>query len=85
MVVLIFVAGEDAEDTHTDHVEERVLDQLRIAWVVEGRGERRGQADTFVELPQQQEPRIRRERSMRDLNLDRPWLEEIEVKQRSRL
>ena len=52
MVVLVRVPGEDAEDAGPDHLRERVVDEVGIAWVVEGGGELRGQADALVELSQ---------------------------------
>jgi hypothetical protein len=50
VVVLVLVAGEDAEDVHTDHFHERVFDEVGIAWVVERGGQLLGQADELVEL-----------------------------------
>jgi hypothetical protein len=49
VVVLVFVPGEDAKDSHADHVGERVFDEVGFAWVVEHGGELLGQADALVE------------------------------------
>lgn len=85
MVVLVFVAGEDAKDAHTDHFRERVLDEVGIARVVEHSGELSGQADAFVELPQRQQTGVAGERGVRDLNLDGQGLEKVELEQGGRL
>ena len=52
VVVLVRVAGEDAEDAGPDHFGEGMVDAVGIAWIVEGGGELGGQADALVELPQ---------------------------------
>ena len=85
VVVLIVVAGKDAEDAHANHVDERVFDEFRIAWIIEGGRELSSQADLVIELSQQQQPGIGGERSIGNLNLDWQRREEIEVEQRSRL
>src|SRR6185369_10892462 len=78
------IAGQDAEDAHADHLQERVLGQLRIARVVEHRGEPLRQADAVVELSQRQQAGVRRERSLGHLDPDGQWLEKVELKQTSR-
>jgi len=70
MVVLILVAGEDAEDAGADHLQEGVLGQIRIARIVEHRGELLRQPDTFVELSQRQQAGVGGERGVGHLDLD---------------
>ena len=55
VVVLVLVAGEDAEDAGADHLQEGVLGEVGVAGVVEDGGELLRQADAFVELPQRQQ------------------------------
>ena len=71
VVVLVFVAGEDAEDTHADHVEEGVFDASGIAGIVECVGERYAEADTVIELSQGEQTGIGGERGVGKLDLDR--------------
>ena len=70
MVVPVFVAGEDAEDAHADHVGEGVLDEVGIAGIVEGLGELLGESDALVELTQGQRPGVRREGGVGRLDVD---------------
>jgi hypothetical protein len=77
VIVLVFVTGQNAEDAHANHFEERVLDVLLIAWVVEGGSELGGQADAFVELSQRQQTSIGGERVVGNLNLDWSRAKEI--------
>ena len=58
MVVLVLVVGEDAVDAGADHVQEGVVDLVRIAAVVEGGGEGMGQTDVGIELAHQEGTRI---------------------------
>jgi hypothetical protein len=75
VVVLVLVTGQDAEDTGADHFREGVLGQLRIAGVVQRRGELSGQPDAFVELPQRQQAGVGGERGVGHLDLDGQRLE----------
>lgn len=83
VVVLVLVAGQDAEDAGADHLQEGVFGQLRIARVVEHRGQLSRQADAFVELAQRQQAGVGRERGVGRLDVDRQRREEIQVEQRS--
>ena len=85
VVVLVFVTGEDAEDAHTDHVDEGVVDEIGIAGIVEGLGELVGQADAMVELPQRQQSGVRGQGGVGGLDMDGQRREKIEVEERSSL
>ncbi len=51
VIVLVFVAREDAVHAGADHLQKRVLGEARVAGVVEGLGEGPGEPDALVELP----------------------------------
>src|SRR5262249_39407159 len=82
VVVLVRVAGQDAEDAGPDHLQEGVLGQRRIARVVEHRGELLRQADARVELPQRQQAGVGRERGLGHLDPNGQRRVEIEVEER---
>ena len=75
VAVLLFVAGEDADDAPADHVGEGVLVEVGIAGVVEGLGELLGKADALVELPQRQQSGVRGKRGVGRLDVDGQGLE----------
>jgi hypothetical protein len=50
VVVLVFVAGQDAVDAGPDHLQEGVVGEVGVAGVVEGVGEGPGETDALVEL-----------------------------------
>src|SRR5712691_7619946 len=58
VIVLIFIAGENAEDARARHFEEGMLAKRGNAGVLQGAGKRLRQTNLRVELPQRQEPRI---------------------------
>jgi HKD family nuclease/diadenosine tetraphosphate (Ap4A) HIT family hydrolase len=58
VVVLVFVPGEDAEDAGPDHLQERVLGEVRVPGVVERLGKRPGEPDALVELADGQLPGV---------------------------
>ncbi len=84
VVVLVFVAGEDSEDAHTDHVGEGVLDELGVARVVQGLGELLGKSDALVELAQGQQPGVRGEGGVGRLDVNGQGFKKVE-KQGNRL
>ena len=61
VAVPVLAAGEDAEDTGADHLQEAVLDEIGIAAVVEGAGEGSGESDALVELAGGEQPGVARE------------------------
>jgi hypothetical protein len=71
VVVLVLVASQDAVDAGTDHLQERVLGQVRVAGIVEGCGEGPGQADALVELAEGEQPGVAGELARRRLDDDR--------------
>jgi hypothetical protein len=58
VVVLVLVACEDALDAATDHLQEAVLCEVRVAGVIEGFGKGPRQADALVELADGEQPGI---------------------------
>jgi hypothetical protein len=77
VVVLVLVASQDAVDTTANHLQERVLGQIRVAGVVEGPGEGQGESDALVELADGQQPSIAGELTRRQF--DDEWrAEEVE-------
>jgi hypothetical protein len=70
VVVLVLVVGEDAVDAGADHVQEGVVDLVRIAAVVEGGGEGMGQTDVGIELAHREGSRIAGKSRSRRLDED---------------
>jgi hypothetical protein len=62
-----------------------VLGEVRVARVVEHRGELLRQADAFVELPQRQQAGVGRERGLGHLDLNGQRRVEIEGDERCRV
>jgi hypothetical protein len=56
VVVLVLVAGQDAVDAGTDHLQEAVLGQVGVPGIVESGGEGPGQANAVVELAEGEQP-----------------------------
>ena len=83
MVVLVLVAGEDAEDAGRT-ISRKVCSVKSGSRVVEHGGELLRQADAFVELPQGQQAGVGGERGVGHLDLDGQRLEKVELKQPSR-
>jgi hypothetical protein len=50
VVVLVFVAGQDAVDATADHLQEGVLGKVGVAGVVESIGESPREPDALIEL-----------------------------------
>jgi hypothetical protein len=71
MVVLVLVAGQDAEDTGPDHLQEGVLRKVGVAGVVEGVGESPGEPDALVELAEGEQPGVAGQLSRRRLDDER--------------
>ena len=70
VVVLVLVVGEYAVDAGADHVQEGVVDLVRIAAVVEGGGEGMGQTDVGIELAHREGSRIAGKSRSRRLDED---------------
>jgi hypothetical protein len=85
VVALVLVAGQDAEGTGPDYLQEGVLGQLRVARVVEYIRELPGRAVAFVELPQWQQAGVSGERSFGHLDSDGQQFVGIEVEGSNRL
>jgi hypothetical protein len=81
VIVEIFVAQRQAEDALPDQRLHLVLDQARIAPVVEARGEPLHQRQTLVHLPQQQRPRVRRDLAAREARHHRPAFYRFKLEQ----
>jgi hypothetical protein len=81
VVVLVPVAGQDAEDPRAEHVGERVLDEVGVTRVVEHGGELLRQADAFVELSERQQTGVGGERGAGDLDRDGQGPEKVEREQ----
>jgi hypothetical protein len=81
VIVLVRIPGEDAEDAGPDHLRKGMVDASGIAWIVEGSGESRGQADAVIELPQGQQASIGSERSVGYLDVNGQRLVEVEVEE----
>jgi hypothetical protein len=71
VAVRVLAAGEDAEDTGADHLQEAVLSEVGVAGLVEGIGEGPGQADALVELADGQQPGVAAELTLRRLDHER--------------
>jgi hypothetical protein len=69
--VLVRVAGQDAEDAGTDHLQEAVLGKVEVAGIVEGGGEGPGQPDALVELVDGEQPGVAGELARRRLDHQR--------------
>jgi len=52
VVVAVFVASQDAEDTLANHLGKGVLGLIRVPWVLQAINETLGKADLAIELPQ---------------------------------
>jgi hypothetical protein len=85
VVVLIFVAGEDAVEAGTEHFEDGVLDEPGVAGVVEGGSKVPGEAELFVELADREQPGIAAETGIAGLDDDGAVGEKIEEERRRRL
>ncbi len=77
VIVLVFVAGQDAVNAKADHLQEAVLGQVGIAGVVQGPGEDSGQPDALVELPDGEQAGIAGQLAGRQLD-DERRAEEVE-------
>jgi hypothetical protein len=71
VVVLVLVAGQDAVDAGADHLQERVVGQVRVAGVIEGLSKGPGQADALVELADGEQSGVTGELARRRLDNDR--------------
>jgi hypothetical protein len=58
VVVLVFVASQDAVDAAADHLQEGMLGKVRVAGVVESIGKSSREADALIELADGQEPGV---------------------------
>ena len=58
VVVLVLVASQDAVDAGTDHLQERVLGQVRVAGIIEDIGKSLGEPDALVELADGEQPGV---------------------------
>ena len=54
MVVLVGVAGENAVNAGADHLQNRMLDEIGVAGIVEDSGESVRQAELFIELAERE-------------------------------
>jgi hypothetical protein len=77
VVVLVFVAGQDAVDATANHLQEGMLREVGVAGVVEGVGEGPGPADALVELTDGEQPGVAGELARRRLDEERR-AEEVE-------
>jgi hypothetical protein len=78
VIVLIFVAREDAEDPHAGHIAEGVFDAIGIARIVQGVGKLLGESNAVIELPHEKEAGIGGEGSIGQFDVD-GFGEKIEV------
>jgi hypothetical protein len=58
VVILVLVAGQDAVHAGSDHLQERVLGEVRGTVIVQGLGESPGQPDALIELADREEPGV---------------------------
>ena len=58
VVVLVLVAGQDAVNARPDHLQERVLGEVRVTRIVQGRGEGPGEPDALIELADGEQPGV---------------------------
>ena len=78
MIVLIFVVRDDAVDACTGHFDERMVDQLDIACVLQSLGKLPGQANAFIEFADGQEPCIAGKLCLRRLDDDGEFFKKTE-------
>jgi hypothetical protein len=70
VIILIFVAGDDAKDSHAGHFEVGMIDASGITRIVQGVCELLREANAMIELSEEEQPRIGGERFVGDFELE---------------
>ena len=78
VVVLVFVIGEDPVDPLADHAQERLLDEDRMAAIVESGDELLNEPERLIELPHRRKPRVVGQGGRRNLDFHRPGRQAID-------
>ena len=78
VIVLVGVVGQNAEDPHANHLQERVILEWLMPRVVECPRKRLGQTDLFVELANRQQTGVTGQLSRRRFDHNRLGAQKIE-------